>query len=222
MRILWSSGDNIEFAFTADEKEFTTATGFAATLKSGEDKLTIPGTSAAETKTKINFSYTVKADDKLGVYTLSEVKDTTTSPTFTFTVPTEPKTSCRVTEEVAIAAAEKQTAAQTVKEGDDTENSFTLVFASKLTIVPVIYGKSDGKVEIAGCELDTADTEGLTVKCSPEGEELAKGENTIYYQKGCATTPETTGVKVTYTPKEAGSFITFGKIALFVIAAVLL
>lgn len=210
----------IEFSVTVDKKDFSTADGFTATLKSGDDTFTVEGAADGTTTSKIVFSDDDIVANKTGIYTLSAVVDKTSPAAFTFTVPTTPKTSCRVADNIAIGAADKQTAAQTVKEGDDTAKSFKLVFASKLTIAPVIYGKSDGTVEIAGCALDSADTTGVTVVCTPEGEELAEGENTIYYQKGCGN-PETTGVKVTYTPKEASSFLTFGKIALFVIAAIL-
>jgi hypothetical protein len=209
----------IEFSVTVDKKDFSTADGFTATLKSGDDTFTVEGAADGTTKSKIVFSDDDIVANKTGIYTLSAVvDDTTAGALFTFTVPKEPKTSCRVADNIAIDAADKQTAAQTVKEGDDTAKSFKLVFASKLTIAPVIYGKSDGTVEIAGCAIDSADTTGVTVVCTPEGEELAEGENTIYYQKGCGT-PETTGVKVTYTSDS--SFLTFGKIALFVIAAIL-
>lgn len=212
----------IEFSVTVDQKDFSTSTdGFTATLKSGANELSVNGAADPNTKSKIVFSNTAVNSDKVGIYTLSAVTDKTETALFTFTVPTTPKTSCRVAENIEIGAADKQTVAQTVKEEDDTAKSFKLVFASKLTIAPVIYGKSDGTVEIAGCAIDSADTTGVTVVCTPEGEELAEGENTIYYQKGCGT-PETTGVKVTYTPVEASSFLTFGKIALFVIAAILL
>ena len=67
----------IEFSVTVDKKDFSTADGFTATLKSGDNTFTVDGAGDKTTTSKIVFSNTAVTSNKAGIYTLSAVADKT-------------------------------------------------------------------------------------------------------------------------------------------------
>ena len=209
--------------------DLTAATGFTATFSEGTATNDISidvakdGTNTPIKAKQVTFSQPITQANACGTYTLKELKDTTQvdsapAPVYTFKLPEKQTTSFKIVPGVAVVTT-GQTASQEVDEGDTTKNTFTVLFSADLSAAPFMFAGNDMTKVIADCKVDGTDKKKLT--CTPTKDELKEGENEIYYQKGCATTAETTGVKVTFTPEEASTFMRLSKIALLIFAFIL-
>ena len=209
-----------------DSTDLKTVKGLTATFSEGTDDndieitLSTPPTEAKQA----TLTGAVAANHPCGTYTLKELVDTTkddqgaAATVYTFKLPEKQTTSFKIVTEVAVATT-GQTASQEVDEEDTTKNTFTVLFEADLAAAPFMFAGNDMTKVIADCKVDGTNKKKLT--CTPTKDELKEGENEIYYQKGCATTAETTGVKVTFTPEEASTFMRLSKIALLIFAFVL-
>ena len=204
---------------TATFSEGTTTNDIKIDIENDPTDPTIQGAK------EVTLSKPITKSNACGTYTLKELKDTTkaadnTTPDtkFTFKLPEKQTTSFKIVTDVPVATT-GQTASQEVDEGDTSKNTFTVLFSADLAAAPFMFAGNDMTKVIADCKVDTTDKKKLT--CTPTKDELKEGENEIYYQKGCATTAEKTGVKVTFTPEEASTFMRLSKIALLIFAFIL-
>ena len=230
-----TTGGNLEVTIKVggENTNLKTVGGLTATFSEGtatnDIKIDIendPSSPTIQKEKEVTLTETIAANHACGTYTLKELVDTTKdaqdkttpAPVYTFKLPEKQTTSFKIVTDVPVATT-GQTASQEVDEEDTTKNTFIVLFSADLAAAPFMFAGNDMTKVIADCKVDTTDKKKLT--CTPTKDELKEGENEIYYQKGCATTAEKTGVKVTFTPEEASTFMRHSKIALLIFAFIL-
>lgn len=212
---------DISSATTADAT-VTTATEvtgtFQATLSSGDKTITAESAEITEATTSITLTAQL-ADKHTGVYKVTEVKDKAEEPVVTFAFPETNTATLTVT---LAGTLGDQVAEQEVIDGDETKNSFKIVFTDETftatTGGPVIYADNQGKKPIANCSVLEANTK--EVVCKPTKEEMGKsGDFEIFYQNSCGdNTIVTTGATIKYTAEDSSVFMNLGKVAMIALA----
>ena len=180
----------------------------AAVFTDGTHNITASGVTIAD-QVKFTIAATIGTSHEVGKYYLLEVTNSDT--THTYTVPEKATSFFKVVTENEVAS-EGQTASQEVENG----KTFEILFSADVTVVPTIYAANDASKTIADCSV--AEGNAKKVVCKPTKDEVKEGDNEIYYQKGCSTTPLKTGVTVKFSDSP---FVTLSKVALFVLAALL-